>query len=796
MRRSLVSLGLALVALFSASGASLAAQSQLRGPLASFESRGKSLEQQADIIERLYMDRSDALERDGLKRRFSDAELQFLLQHYEAASTLFYDLIGNKAFEQIPGNTEALYMLAESLYQLQGFHGARFYFREYLSLSRRGQRGNHFLEALLRHIDLSARFRDFAGIETYIQQLRRPDGTLPAEVAYAYGKWFFGRKDLPEAERQRQAGDLFLSVIKTGGTFIHQAHYFRGVLAVQRGDLEAALDSFQALVRIPANSPTASRVHEQAHLAMGRILIEQGHYSQAIDRYQYIDYQSDTFIDALYESAWAYVRRAVAEGDTQDFQKALHACERITTTAPDALIAQDALVLQGHLLLRLGQFDAAGLAYRGVIANFQPAYDGLAERLAAHKDPVEFLQAALQNSDETLDLKRFLPKFAIPWATTERDITEAIRITTDIDETRQAIAQSFETAERLVEQIDQRRSELFPFFQKGFSQADALEMGLSTLRRDLIDFEQAALTPPGKDAPEHGPFLDQRARLDALRTERAALEQALQDQPRTEADFMAWRKSITDRIRSLEQAAHRVAMEIEGLFALQAASDKLLRDMDPKDLSDSDRVDFARQLVSERAVAEGLRKTLGQRRRALAEERSRVERTRPDNDALRNRYATLLDEERRETKNLRGLAPAAAARLPTAELDRLHESIAALYQRTSRTRAHLGERIDAQATVVRSQIIQEVSQLETYQQRSRANASNARGLVGTIAFQSFTRLLGRFYDAMVKAEVGLVDIAWTRKQNLTEKIQSLASQKDGELRSLELDFKEALTEAK
>jgi hypothetical protein len=46
-----------------------------------------------------------------------------------------------------------------------------------------------------------------------------------------------------------------------------------------------------------------------------------------------------------------------------------------------------------------------------------------------------------------------------------------------------------------------------------------------------------------------------------------------------------------------------------------------------------------------------------------------------------------------------------------------------------------------------------------------------------------------------KADVGLVDIAFTRKQKKTSEIQQLATQKDQELRALEKDFKEILQDA-
>ena len=783
MRRSLTSLAFALLFVPCATTFAYAAPSSAE--LESFEAKRRDLERQLEIVERLYMDTPDAGEQGALRKRFSDAELQFLLQNYESASVLFYDLVGNETFARMPEFTESLYMLAEALYQQQGFQGARLYFREYLGA--RGRRGRHFREALLRSIELSARFSDFSGIDRHIRQLQGPGGALPPEVAYAYGKWFFGRGDLPESERQRRAGELFTSVIQAGGAFVHQAHYFQGVLAVQRGDLESATSSFQALIAIAPTTPAAGLVQEQAHLALGRIFLEQGRFSEAIDRYQYIDYRSDAFVEALYEIAWAHVRRAKAEGDREDYRKALQACERLVATAPDSLIATDALVLQGHLYLLLGQFDEAGTAYRSVIDKFQPAHDDLAARLNAHHDPVEFFQTVIQNSNKTFDLELFLPKFAIPWATTEREIAEAVRITTDIDETRQAIDESFKVATLLIERLEQRRGELFPFFQKGFSQADAVDAGLMQLRRELIEFEQAALMPQAK-ADEARAVVE---RLKALRVTRSEIESELERLPQSEAEFASWRTTLNGRVRALEQATHRVGIEVESLFAIQAAIDKLLRDT--KELPGDARADFTRQLTAERAVAESLRETVRQKKRAASDARVQIDLLRPDDAALRGRYARVLAEEREETRKLRALTTVGA--LPADALDRLHAAIDSLGKRTEEARALLGSRIDAQAAEMKRQVIQEVSQLEAFQQRSLANATGARGLIGSIAYESFRKVLSRFYDAMIKAEVGLVDIAWTRKQKFTEQIQDLSSQKDGELKELELDFREALTEA-
>jgi hypothetical protein len=50
----------------------------------------------------------------------------------------------------------------------------------------------------------------------------------------------------------------------------------------------------------------------------------------------------------------------------------------------------------------------------------------------------------------------------------------------------------------------------------------------------------------------------------------------------------------------------------------------------------------------------------------------------------------------------------------------------------------------------------------------------------------------QFYDLVLKADVGLVDVAFTRKQDKTTEIQKLSSQKDHELQSLQKEFEEVL----
>ncbi|MGC4122101.1 MAG: tetratricopeptide repeat protein [Myxococcales bacterium] len=462
MRLSLASLVLALTALAPAS------QVRAAQPQAPVDTAAESaevervrkdlgqIEARLQVVEQQYTYKNEPGEQEALKRRYSDAEIQFLLNNYQAASVLFYDLVGSATFRGMREYANALYMLAEALYQQQNYLGARLYFREHMN-----QRGDHYRDALGRYLEISGRINEFTGIDQYIEQAKGPGGALPAELAYVYAKWLFRRTDVPDKDRIARAQAVFGPVADAGGAYAMQAAYFLGVLAVQSGDMAAASAAFERVLKIPANSPREKKTHEQANLSLGRVYFELGKYTEAIDRYQEIDYNSDNFVDALYEIAWTHVRRAKTGGPAE-YEKANQACEKLLLAAPDSVLAPEARILQGHLLLKLGKYQEANESYTAVINTYLEVYDNIDGRLKAHPDPVRYFQQVIAESGKTFDITAFLPPIAVKWATTSRDVADAVRMTGDIDASKKGVIESNEVATRLFEVLDKRALELLP----------------------------------------------------------------------------------------------------------------------------------------------------------------------------------------------------------------------------------------------------------------------------------------------------------------------------------------------
>ena len=131
-----------------------------------------------ELVEKQYTLREEASDEQAKLQRFSDGEIQYLLNDYSTAAVLFYDLVANKDFQKGPRYADALFYLADSLYQQKNYLGSRLYLRQLLAL-----RKSHYKEALARYLEIAGRLNEFTGIDEYINQARGlSGGALPPEL--------------------------------------------------------------------------------------------------------------------------------------------------------------------------------------------------------------------------------------------------------------------------------------------------------------------------------------------------------------------------------------------------------------------------------------------------------------------------------------------------------------------------------------------------------------------------------------------------------------------------------------
>ena len=731
----------------------------------------RAADNELKVVEAEYSQRAEPSDEDLWNRRFSEGEIQYLLGDYINASVLFYDLIEDAKFKGAPHYTDALFYLADALYQQKNYLGARLYLRELLS-----QSSMHYRVAVARFIDIAGRLNDFTGLDEYVARAKDDAGNLPPDIAYVYGKWFFRRSDLSATERLKRAAAVFTPLAQDAkGPFHLQSEYFLGVGDVQAEDYAAAAEKFRHVAAAPDKGEREIKVKQLAQLSLARVLVELGQFDQALDAYQEIPQDSEYFVESLFEVAWTQVKKG-------QFEHAKGAADIITMLSPESTLAPEAQMLQAHLLLKLQRYAEATDAYNSVIATYRPVRDQLEALLKVNSDPITYFDNLLARNEGTLDVNSLLPPVAVKWATTQREVSGAVQIVSDLEAGHRGITESEQIAARIFRALEERGLETFPALQEGYTRAEAIDSGLAHVEESLVRIERSLVD-------EHlSP--EQRAEIDAAQD--PVLKERFSTLPSTVKELEDRKKRMQERVDEVDRQAFKLEYELQSMSASIAAIDKWLEDTRSQRSSSLEDEKIFRQSVSAEAEqVAALRKQLEQVRAKLTDERANADAAVSGEDAIRADFWQRLKRQHDLLSPAEPKAAPDAGRL----IGRAHEiRLAALgvRGRLQIAKSTLRQRVASHGRQIKNKLAAIRSLLADYSGEANGVSQDARQLVGRIAFDSFKRVRQQFYDLVLKADVGLVDVAFTRKQDKTSQVQNLSLQKDRDLRALDNEFREVL----
>ena len=102
--------------------------------------------------------------------------------------------------------------------------------------------------------------------------------------------------------------------------------------------------------------------------------------------------------------------------------------------------------------------------------------------------------------------------------------------------------------------------------------------------------------------------------------------------------------------------------------------------------------------------------------------------------------------------------------------------------------------IDQKLGDVKTTIADEKVHLAQYTQALANNPGQTTDVGAGVTAQSFRNIAERFYQIVVRADVGIIDVAWALKQSKTDENARLVREKKRELKLLDDEFKEVLKE--
>lgn len=747
----------------------------LVGGTASAQSAGSLVDESAALNGQLAQVRSEYLRPAELRRTFDlasrlvDGRVRYYLQDYSSAAIILVQVVENDAYRGMAGYDEARWLLADSFYHERNFTLARGYFEDIL----RDRDPRYGLDASRRLLEIAFAQNRYDGLDDLYAELQRQQGgRATPELAYVHGKalYFQGRYD----EALREFGSIGAS-----DELYSRARYLLGVCRVRLGEMDSGLVEFQSLAdMLDADDRDAEEqeLYELTQLALGRVHYEQGRWDDAVFAYATVPRSSDHFDAALYETAWTQIRE-------ERFQPAINNLEILTIVARDGRFVPEARLLVGDLRMRMGQYDRAVAAFDAVDAEYGPVERELIEVSRSHDDADGFFDALVDPDSGAF----VLPPLAEPWFDADMTVDRALALVRDLS----AMQEDIEQGMRIVQELEAALQgsggvDIFPVWREGWMRATEMENAALSLRTRAVESERDLLWPSLGSA--------ERQQYDSLRDAREALEARYRQSPRSAEEIDARARRV---VSQLEDASMQVFLGEQELLGMEQ------------------EIEAARAILADRVRAGEISQEQARRMRAeLQNLQDDIDAQRAASQSLRDEIAVsqrevgVADRVNASERELRAMlvnalrAEAAflGARQSGASehsdafrhYDTVEENVDRFDAAAATFYSDMLGMVDSQTLEFRNAVQEERAALERYQQVLRTYRDQSRELVGEVAHQAFLHVQERFSEITLRANLGIIDVAWRKKEELTDRIDDLFAERNRQLRVLDADFAEIL----
>ena len=707
-------------------------------------------------------------------RRLVDAEVAFSLGDYDNAALMLFDLASKPGPEQ----ETALYYLAESLFQKGDKGAARAYYAQIVQAKNVGSKYHE--ASLLRLIEIAIWQNDPTDVDAHLVALASSSNP---EAPYVRGKWLFSQGKHDDAIAA-------LAAVPRDSSHDFQAQYYKGTILVAKKELGQATNVFTDLIARKPSSMNDRRVIELSQMALGRLYYEQDQPAKSIDSYLLVDRRSDLFPDALYEVAWVYVKG-------KQYDKALRALELLHLSEPQSPKSATVRILEGNLRIRKAQkirlnlimgsldaakegdptteYDKARAVFQETHDLYMPSYLALSQMVDDTKDPGQYLSQIAGRSGHVFMASAPLPEAAAQYLREEPEVQRIVTVEQDLGEIQSNLAQAEATVARLEGVLAANdKTAVYPALQVRRTRIGEIQDDLIKIRADLAEQQLKLVAESGETA-----------RRRALAAQYAA----------SPSPEKAWANKVEEaqqQYGTIDDAGFEVSAALGSTQAMAVAIRKYVTDMaiagTPAPLAGqaAETLDGAsKEAQAIEAELEQIKRelTLGRDLAGVGDET--VIRARE----LRKQVKAALDAEHRTLANA---ASGSRDRSKSQKLAALGDRATRLSDLLAQTESQLdtiaGQGIEQAKQVIaqeRANIVAYTAELDTLQKESTS-------LGGTILGASFKNVKARFYDIVIRTDVGTVDVGWSQKEDADDDFKRLNLARQRDLKQLKDEFKGVL----
>ncbi len=716
-----------------------------------------------------------------IQTRLNDGLFLYLEAKYDKASIIFLDLVSNDRIKGTPAQRDALYYLADSLFMDKNFIGSRRHFNDLLSIGA----GEYYQDAVKRLIEIASVTNDFDNVESLYKAARSRAGNRPSpDLVYAYGKSLFFQGQMDEAI------NVFRQIPSDAEIHV-QSLYFQGVIQAQMGSkggdegrLRKALQTFAKVLETIGPKPSQAELYdlvELAHLSLGRVYYELGEYELAVDQYQYIERTSARFDRALYEVTWTFIRRG-------DLTKALQHLDILLLVAPNSALAPEARLLRGDLMLESEDYGEAVATYQQVIDDYEPVraqLKGILGKDGGAKAYFDALVGRPVSGARSVEV----PTIVEAWVDEDPKMARTLDVARDLDGSRQDIDESLEIIRELEDAINSRsKVDLFPELKEGWGRGLEVQARFITFKRQLLGMEAKMVLAVASG--------DEKARYKAARDERAKLQKAYELIPSSRAELAARERLVKTEYNNLETRVYRLGVELDSMRAQLVAMDKYMRDTKSQgsEMTAEDEATIREtmdQLVEAIELLETEREELRRMVRRSKTQTGINDDVAEQEEFIKKEYQAALAREREVLRSMRGKLGGADARR-AASIDDIHARLLRSEARLETYFSKLNKIVTRKVKEIRRLIDVEKVRVAQYVDELDVYSGDSESLAGDIAMNNFQRVDEKFNELILKADVGIIDVAWKRKEDRSNRIKELFEHQSNDLKTLDQNFRGVL----
>jgi len=734
-----------------------------------------------------------------IAERYNEARYAYLVEDYERCALLFYSLIENEDLKGDARQPEAEWNLAECLFLDGNLLPAQSHFKRIVD---KGPTHRFHGDALLKLIEIYGRTGNVSQFNKYYNTFVRSsqdNSPTSLRIRYEMGKTMFFQDKLPEAQ-------AIFAAFPRGSTYTPQARYFSGAILIEEGrranaagDLDLGTQKFrqgrvvfQDVLQLPQSTTQHRDVRDLCHLAIARLHYERGQVPAAIGSYSTIQSDSNFYADALYELIWANVESATQEEiefeRSRRYDEALRAVEIFTLAFPDDVRDPALRLLAAHIRVKMEQYEEAIEHYGDAAGHFRELKEVIEQIVASGADPMVYFNQLVDDERFIAEADLTVPAAARRKAQQDKKVAEAVRIAGDLYRQQGDIQEADDLLDLLEGALEESASkDLLQTYRLHRQQVSSTEAAGVLLRSRLVEIEVAWLR-------DNLPAGSQGA-LDAMVAQLTGADSAAQELSRV-------RQEALERLDVLDLQARAVTTRIYHIEVLTQELKERLTAVEEYLVDARARGERSREDEKEaRASIEEERRFIAAVERSTRELRKRV-----SPRVLTSRIATMANADQGDKRadalsqldaaeqKVRELRRSAGTTEFTKKLDALRGRLVTLASQSASLRGSLdAAEADEIAAIKREVSFQRRMVTDLGIEGDGISGDNTR-VSGRIGQQAFRDVAYFYEDMLTRADMGVADVYWYRKESLSKEKITLARERTKRLRGLQDAFRDVLGE--